>query len=165
VIVQRVLQLDDTPHRIAFGVFLGFLIGATPTFGFQMLLYVTFATLLGANKIAGLAPVWISNPLTLVPLYYGDWLLGHLLLSGSVDDGGVGRQRIEALLATGDSVGSVWSHMFEASFWHQVVDVFFAIGAEMWVGSLVVGLGLGAIGYVAAYRGVIAYRRRRSSES
>src|SRR6056297_631558 len=39
LLVHNILHLDDTPHRIAWGVFWGFFIGATPTIGIQVLLY------------------------------------------------------------------------------------------------------------------------------
>ncbi len=40
--------------------------------------------------------------------------------------------------------------------------LFWALGAELWVGCLVVGAGTGAIGYAATYFAIINYRRRRA---
>ena len=39
-------------------------------------------------------------------------------------------------------------------------DVLEGFLAPLWLGSVIVGLALGALGYVAVYRGVVAYRRR-----
>ena len=68
-IVHKVLRLDDTPHRIALGVAIGFFVTWTPTIGIQMILVVALATLLKANKLVGVPFVWISNPFTIVPIY------------------------------------------------------------------------------------------------
>jgi hypothetical protein len=155
-VLHRVLHLDDTPHRIAFGVFLGFVVGATPTLGLQMLIYVAIAALLGANKLSGILPVWISNPLTAVPLYYGNWWVGRLLLTGSVDGAAAGGDALEAAAAGGPT------SFAQVDSWRDAVDAVFALGAELWVGSLVVGVVSGAVAYWITYRSVVAYRARRA---
>lgn len=160
LVVHNILHLDDTPHRIAFGVFLGFLVGATPTIGVQMLIYVALAALLGANKISGILPVWLSNPLTAVPLYYSNWRIGRFLLGGESDDA-ASRRVIEQVVGMPGQDMPLWERVFSASFWDAALHAFMAMGAELWLGSVLVGLVLGAIGYWATYRGVIVFRARR----
>ncbi len=77
---RRVLHIKDTPESIALGVTLGTLIAITPTVGIQMLLVILFGTLIGANRLAGIVMVYISNPFTLIPIYWLDYAVGTRLL-------------------------------------------------------------------------------------
>jgi len=63
----RVTQIRDTPHAIAGGVVIGFIIGFTPLFGLKAVLAVGIAWLLRCNKVSAalalafhdvLFPVW-----------------------------------------------------------------------------------------------------------
>jgi len=76
----RLLRLQDSPHRIARGVALGFFIGMSPTFGIQMALAFFAALLLNENKLAAVIGVWITNPLT-APFIYGlEYETGRILM-------------------------------------------------------------------------------------
>lgn len=165
LIRERILQVDDTPHRIAFGVLLGFIIGATPTIGLQMILYFFFATILSANKVSGILPVWLSNPVTAVPLYSFNWWLGMWILTGNPRPDSARQAEVLALIegAPGQDL-PIWERIFSGDFWTQVWHTFLSLGIELWVGSLIVGVVLGVIGYWAAYRGVIRYRARNKKE-
>lgn len=81
-------MLDDTPHSIALGTTIGMFIGMTPTVGIQMILVMVAALLLGPffrfNRVAALLTVYISNPLTMVPLYWMDYKVGTLFVEGNV---------------------------------------------------------------------------------
>ena len=157
-VVTRILGADDTPHRIAWGVFLGLLIGWTPTFGIQILLYLGAAALFRANKTTGIPLTFIANPLTAVPLYYFAWKVGSLLLHGFVPPAADQREvqdRIAASLSEG-----FFTNLSTSELWSDLGSFFLDVGAELWVGSLVMGVATGAAGYVLAYYGVRAYRRR-----
>ncbi|TFH27625.1 MAG: DUF2062 domain-containing protein, partial [Myxococcales bacterium] len=80
IVMHNILHLDDTPHRIAWGVFIGAMIAFTPTLGLQIMLYLPVAALLRANKLSGIPVLFISNPFTAVPLYYATWSLGAAIL-------------------------------------------------------------------------------------
>ena len=162
VVVHRILGVDDTPHRIAWGVFLGFIVGWTPTLGFQIMIYVAVATVLRANKVSGIPIVFISNPFTAVPLYYFAWWLGVVLLHGHMPDAATGAtitERIGEPTAGGDV--SIWTDILTESFWRELGATLWQMGAELWVGCLVLGVLTGVPGYMLAYWGVKAYRRRR----
>lgn len=158
LIVDRILGLHDTPHRIAWGVFLGFLVAFTPTVGLQMIIYVFVATLLRANKVSGIPPIWLTNPITVVPVYYACWRVGAFLL-GSDADPDRGR-RIIARLA-GDGVAWSWGRLIEGAFWSEVGSTLWSLGAELWLGGFVVGTLLGGAAYPITLSSVRAYRRAR----
>ena len=68
-LIVKVLHANDTPHRIALGIAIGVFIGLTPTVGLQMIIALALATALRANKVVCIPMVWITNPVTLVPIY------------------------------------------------------------------------------------------------
>ena len=159
-IITRILHLGDSPHRIAMGVFLGFLIGWTPTMGAQIFLYLIFAFLLRANRASGLLPIMLTNPLTALPVYVFNWRIGRLILHpGGVDevDQAIQRQTMDSFL---DDFHI--ARLFDGEFWSSMGPAFRAFGLELIVGCLVVGLVCGTVGYAATYYGVVAYRRRRA---
>jgi len=158
IVVHRILGVDDTPHRIAFGVFLGFLLGWTPTLGFQIILYVTVASLLRANKVAGIPVLFISNPFTAVPLYYFAWWIGSLIVGVPEPD----EAALRARLGEATPAREPWYVvMFTDDFWIDLGQKLWNMGGELWLGSLVMGLATGVPGYFLTLWAVRAYRRRR----
>ena len=161
LLVHSILHLDDTPHRIALGVFLGLFIGATPTLGIQTLLYFAAASVCRANMISGIVPVWFTNPLTAVPIYYACWKLGGLILTGRWETSPESQDAISRLIegAEANSKG-FYERLFEIDFWKAALELVRSIGLELWIGSVTLGIVLGVLGYVLTYRGVVAYRAR-----
>ncbi len=160
LIINRILGVADTPKRIAFGVFLGFFVAFTPTIGFQIVLYLAIAALLRANKVVGIPILFISNPVTAVPLYWFCWWVGAQIL-GTPEDG-MNRDELRARVsegqaATGDWTTAIWT----VDFWKDSLSTLAAMGAELWLGSIVLGLASGVIGYFLALWGVRIYRRAR----
>ena len=146
--IYRVLHIDDTPHRIALGLAVGIFITWTPTMGLQMALTIMVAALFRANKLVGVPFVWISNPVTAIPLYGANYWLGTKVLPGdySVREfaGAIGK----ALTSGGgwfDRIGAWWSATYQF-FW------------PLWVGSILMGLILAVPTYFATKYAVQKYR-------
>ena len=160
VIVHRILGVADTPHRIAWGVAIGTLIAWTPTIGIQIVLYLFFATLLRANKVSGIPTTFISNPLSAVPVYWFTWSVGNLAIGGGGAESAQSLQdRLSA--AEGEMGGDLWSEIWTADFWSGVLDLLLSMGAELWVGGLIVGVITAPLFYLVARVGVGMYRRSR----
>jgi len=159
VVVNRILGVADTPKRIAFGVFLGFVVAFTPTIGFQIVLYLAITTMLRANKVVGIPILFISNPVTAVPLYWFCWWVGAQIL-GSPQDG-MNRAELAARMSDAQVAGDWWSHVFSISFWRDALSTLASMGGELWLGSLVLGVASGIVGYFLALWGVKIYRRAR----
>ena len=68
---------SGTEHQIAFGVAIGLVVGFTPTMGFQMVMAAFIATLLRANRVTAIISLWITNPLTAVPIYGFCYWVGY----------------------------------------------------------------------------------------
>lgn len=162
VIVHRILGVDDTPHRIAFGVFLGFLVGWTPTLGFQIVIYVAVATLLRANKVSGIPIVFITNPFTAVPLYWLAWRVGSFVMHPFDDPASQeGRATVETLAEEAPPETYGLTHFFSAEFWANAWSSLVEMGAELWVGCFLLGLATGIPGYAITYFAVKANRQRK----
>lgn len=77
----QLLRIKDTPSRVALGFALGVGAGCLPCMGVQSLIALPLAFLIGANKIASLIGVWWTNPITFVPIYYTEYVIGTLFSS------------------------------------------------------------------------------------
>lgn len=75
-------KLRSSPRAIAGGFALGTFIAFTPTLGAQMLLAVIFATLFNCNRPAAILPVWITNPVTVAPIFTANYWIGQKLWGG-----------------------------------------------------------------------------------
>jgi len=147
-VVHNVLHADDPPHRIALGVALGMFVAFTPTFGAQMVLVVFLAWLCRANHAIGLPLVWISNPATMVPIYWFCYKVGERLVGqGSITKQWWGELR--------HPPADWWPAM--SFYWGRVWE----IAGPLWVGSLIVAAVLGYVSYLVIYHVVRFYRLRR----
>ena len=84
--INPVLHSTAPVPEVSLGVAVGVFLGLTPTVGVQMYLVAMFWTIYRYvfnkrfNLPVGVAMVWISNPLTMVPLYYLFLLTGYWLM-------------------------------------------------------------------------------------
>jgi uncharacterized protein len=156
LLVHRILGLDDTPHRIAWGVLLGAVIAFTPTIGLQIAIYVAVATVLRANKISGIPILFVSNPFTAVPMYYSVWRVGSALVPGERMSAEAMRRQLRRLTRAEVE----WADLVDADFWAAMGRTLADMGLELWVGGIVVGLIVGVPLYFVSYWGVMEYRRR-----
>jgi len=149
--VYRVLHVDDTPHRIAMGVAIGVFVAWTPTVGFQMVLCVLLSLLLGANKFVGLPFCWISNPLTIIPVYGPNFIIGSYLLGSKYAWSNFMKAAAAAMTFQGGWVGRI------QAWWTATQEIFL----PLWLGSLIVAPILAFLTYFTIASIVTTYRRRR----
>ena len=97
-LIQPIRQAQGATDSIARGAALGVWIAMTPTIGAQMVVVAMLAIPLRANIPVAMALVWISNPLTMVPLYFCFYWLGNLIVRQPRLTYGVWEERVgEAL--------------------------------------------------------------------
>ena len=149
--LQTVLHANDSPHRIALGVGLGFFVGFTPTIGFQMIIVVFLAWLLRANKAVGVPLVWISNPVTFIPLYFPSYWLGCKMMGmeGTLSEFETLK---DSLLA--DDLGL---RDRAAQLWELGLDIM----APLWLGSMVVATIFGVATYLITLLWITQHRLHR----
>jgi uncharacterized protein (DUF2062 family) len=83
---DRFLSLKGEPRAIAMGLAVGVFIGVTPTIPFHTALIILFGLLFKHNLTAAYLGSWlISNPLTVLILYFSQYELGRYLLGMTHD--------------------------------------------------------------------------------
>jgi uncharacterized protein len=154
--VWEIAREKDPPHKIALGLALGIFIGFLPIMGIQMAVVTLLALIIRGNLKAALAGVWISNPITFVPLYWANYLFGTLFFP----------ERSVGLKEFGSQITHVGS--FDVNALRASLASILNMGAEiflpLWVGSIVLGLVFGVLIYLGTYHWV-RYYRRRTAES
>lgn len=153
-ILHNVLHADDTPHAIALGVGIAMVVAFLPLVGFQTAIAIGLAALFRANKAVCIPIVWITNPLTLVPIYGGCLALGRSILSSP------SQEQDAAAIARFEHHEQTF-RIFELQFWTDLFQFLVSLGIELWLGCAIVGVTFGVISYIVAHRGVLIYRERR----
>ncbi len=135
-LLRSVLALDDAPHSIALGVAIGIFVGLTPTVGIQtaIILGVVFLTrrFFYFNTSAAMAATYVSNPFTMLPLYYFWYQLGTWFVPGSMTVA-----ELRAALQF-DGLSGWWSSMCALGI---------EVGGPMFIGALLTA----PIGVLIAY--------------
>lgn len=156
-VLRWITTLRSSPRAIAGGLALGMFVAFTPTYGVQLFLVVFLATLFNLNRPASLIPVWITNPVTIAPVYTFNYWLGCFFWSGPpVSE--VSKQFMDIAVT-----------LAKLDFWdihHQVVNLM-AIGRDVFIplviGSLLVGGVLAALIYWVSLPLLRIFFRRRAS--
>lgn len=81
-VLRWVIRLRSSPRAIAGGFAIGTFIAFTPTVGVQIILAVIVATFFNMNRPAAMIPVWITNPITVAPIYTFNYWLGSKFWEG-----------------------------------------------------------------------------------
>ena len=103
---QILLQVEDSPTRVAAAFGLGVFIAFFPLLGIHTGMALVIAILLRLNRVAILVGCWINNPWTIAPMYSAGTLLGCALLGVApespvaIDWSLKGRAFYSALVAT-----------------------------------------------------------------
>ena len=148
LVVHKLLHADDPPHKLALGVAIAVFFAFTPTIGAQTVLAVFFAWVLRANKVVGLPVVWISNPATIIPIFYPCYRLGLWLL----DEKG----KNAAWWAELARPPSGWWAGIEF-YWGRMLEIWM----PLWIGCLIVATCVSIVSYFVTKGMVIGYRKAR----
>ncbi len=154
--VDKLIELarqKDTPHRIGLGMAMGIFIGILPIMGIQMAVVTIFALPLRGNLKAAIAGVWISNPITFIPMYWSYYVFGLLFMPSRRI---TWDQFTEMITNTAqwdwsDVIGSV----------RQMLDLGADILIPMWIGATILAFAFSIPTYFFTFRFVIKYRERR----
>lgn len=155
--IAPLLKAKDSPERVALAVAIGLFVGFTPTVGVQMAIVIFIATIpkVRFNVPIACAMVWISNPLTMIPLYYGMYWLGVLIMGlngmGFSDFGEIMQGFITSIKEGENFIDSLWQGLT------GIFGIGLDIGTPMWVGGTVIGLVVAIPAYLISLR---LHRRR-----
>lgn len=162
-VYHRMRRLPDQPHKVARGVFAGLFIGCLPIPGFQFLGGGLMAWAMRGNILAGLLGTFISNPLTTPLIAVGSIWLGHWIL-------GIHRPLTGAAIgsAFADAGEELWNNSLavfgpEPVHWSAMGGFLHDLYLPYLVGSIIIGIPVGLIGYYLTIPAVHAYQKARSA--
>ena len=165
-IIRPVLESHLPVRSVAVGAAVGMFAGMTPTVGIQMwevfMIWLIFKYIFRFrfDLVVGTALVWLSNPITLVPLYYGFLATGvgffHLLGKEVVGMGYADfEKKLEAI--TENPALSSWGKALEGGQF-LLVD----LGYPMIIGSLFWATPLAILSYWATMKYLTLYRKKKA---
>ncbi len=137
---------------MAFGIFIGLL----PIMGVQMAVVAIFALPFRANLKAAVAGVWISNPITFIPMYWGYYRFGLLFTPARE----VSWERFQNIITE----ASDWSWTEVYTSVNRIVDIGTDILVPMWIGASILAVAFGVPTYFVTFRFVVKYRARRKAK-
>lgn len=152
-ILHKVLHADDTPHALALGAGIAVFVAFLPLVGIQTIVSIGIAALLRANKAICVPIVWITNPATIFPIYYGCLRVGQFMLPTQNETRAAKLGELVELGRTGS--------IFEAEFWSALARLLWGLGLELWLGCAIVGTVFGVAAYWIVRWVVTSYRERR----
>lgn len=118
-------------ESIARGVGIGLFVAFVPIMPFQTLMAILLSILLRANFAVAFAVSWISNPLTLLPLTYFTYQMGHWVI--------------------GEPLHTLTIHTFswgdQKDFWSSLSAWLQQFGKAFFVGMSIISLSAALIGY------------------
>ena len=155
-VLRWVLKLRSSPRAIAGGLGVGMFIAFTPTVGLQVILALIAATICNVNRPAAIVPVWITNPVTVAPVYTFNYWLGTFFYPGPpLAEVSKVFTDIGRALATLD----VWDLK-------EPVVAMLQMGKEilipLTIGSIAVGIVLGILTYIFSLKLLSFFFRRRA---
>lgn len=161
LLFHSILHADDSPHRIAMGVAAGLFVTFTPTPGLQTVLAIALAAALRGNKLAAVPWVWLTNPITMLPIYGPCYKLGAWIVGSSSQEAHSVFQRVQELAL--DPLRGDWTRLVQLDFWRELLFTLAQFGAELWVGCLIVSTIVAVIGYFVSRQWITNHRARRAA--
>ena len=150
--LSEILHHKDPPHKLALGVAIGMFVGMLPIMGIQMLAVTIVALPFRANLKVAVAMVWISNPITFIPLYWLNYQFGLLFMPNMR----ISWDEFAAVLTK----ASDWNWSAIEDSFSNLVGIGANVMIPLWLGSSILGLILGAFLYFIVFRWIVFYRKK-----
>ena len=152
--IVAIISQRDTPHHIALGMALGIFIGILPIMGIQMTVVTLIALPFRGNLKAAIAGVWISNPITFLPMYWGYYKFGLLFFPSRE----ITREQFKQIIAA----AADWSWSNVAESLKRILDLGADILIPMWTGATILAVAFGIPTYFVTRSFVVRYRARKA---
>ncbi|MEG6505275.1 DUF2062 domain-containing protein [Nitratidesulfovibrio sp. 1201_IL3209] len=134
----RLMRQSASPHSLAMGLAVGVFVGFLPIIPFQTVVSLALAFVLRGNPVGAAIGTFVSNPLNVIPFYAMLYWVGGLFRHTEV---------------AFDPANLDMARMLELG-----LDFFLV----MCLGGVVLGVPAAFVTYVLTFRGVNAYRQRRT---
>lgn len=154
-------KATGTAHQIGMGVAIGFFVGWLPIMGIQMAVAVVICAIFKANKLVPLFPIWLTNPVTAVPIYSFNYWVGWKIVGGPplIDLVVIMRK----MVTPPDPVPGMgrfevwWDGVKHAC--GELLSMGWNMQLPLWLGCVVVGLALAIPSYYLSCKFVESFRK------
>lgn len=140
--VEPLVRSSNPPWFDARGIAVGLAIGFGVPVGAQMLCLGIVRLLMRFNTLIAFAFTWVNNPITLIPMYYGYYYLGSLVL---------GKPEVMNL----EGFHELMRPITQAGYFWQSIRAFAHLGGDIvlrWVtAAVIVSIVSGVLGYVGGH--------------
>lgn len=157
-VLRWVIKLRSSPRAIAGGLGLGTFIAFTPTVGVQLILAFVIATFFNMNRPAAMIPVWITNPVTVAPIYTFNYWLGTKIWDGPP------LSEVSGLFI---GIGRTMAHLEYWDIKEQILAVL-QMGKDVLIpllfGSIAIGLVAGFLAYSFSLKLLSIFLTRRAKK-
>ena len=161
-LIHPVLHSMASVSQVSWGVGIGIFLGFTPTVGVQMYLaalvwgFCRYLLNFRFNLPVSVAMVWISNPLTMIPMYYGFlttgcWVQGKEQLTYATFE-----SRLTEIL----SIHSAWGSIVSGAEYLLI-----ELGEPMMLGSLFFAFPIAIGSYFLTYYGLLRHRQHKAHQA
>jgi uncharacterized protein (DUF2062 family) len=156
----RLLRSPGAPGEVAGGMALGLFIAMMPIMGAQMPVAVVVAELirrvsgLRLSRVAAAAGVWVTNPITAVPVYGLAILIGRPFARLFLPNPELSHPSTELPIAVTDT-GEAVVPASSPFAWE--------LGLSLVIGGVVLGVPLALVGYRLTHALVVRYQHRRAA--
>ena len=153
---KKLIHLNADPHDIAFGLALGIFVGFLPIMGIQMVVAgLVCLPFKHANKPAAVAGVWITNPLTVIPIYAFIYWIGTFFYPADH-------------IVTPGTIMSKMRAVLELEGFVEQTKGFLALGADIFLPMCIGGAVVGLIAMIPTYfitkKSIMVYRAKKSAK-
>ena len=142
--IKWFLGMKGSSSKIALSVALGLFIGLTIPMGLQSIVIIPLSLILDCNIVLALLATLISNPVTIIPIYFIAIKIGELFTPLSIQ-----WERISLVLSK------------------PTFQSLFDLGKEgiilILLGTFIMGIVTSALSYIIILKAIIVYRKRNSS--
>ncbi|MCA9069683.1 MAG: DUF2062 domain-containing protein [Planctomycetaceae bacterium] len=140
-ILRQIVFINDTHHSKSLGAALGVFIAMTPTVGIQSLIVILVAAITYPffyfNRTTAFASIYISNPITMVPIYWVNYKVGTWFVKGTMD-----RSEFAKIL----------EYESFTEWWQTILQLFIKVGTPLMIGSFIVSTLCGVATYFLVRR-------------
>lgn len=78
--IFNLIKIGNDPFKISLSIAIGIFVGLTIPLGFQTFFIIPFIILFRANFIIAYTATYISNPITVLPIYYSALKIGEFII-------------------------------------------------------------------------------------
>jgi uncharacterized protein (DUF2062 family) len=156
----RIIHVDDSPHRIALGVSLGLFTAFLPLLGLHTFIAFALSFVARANKAVAILCSWISNPLTVIPIFVPSYLFGRSVVGIFREPLPADTDQVAEILERAFSFSGLAAALSSSDFWKEMASLFGKIGLELTTGCLILGVTFALVFYFITYKMIIVHRKK-----